>query len=326
MKVLITGAGGRLGRALVRSLVEAGLEVRALVRPGGSAALPAHPAVEVAAADLRTHGALVDLLQGIDAVVHLAAAMSGSDHARFSETIVATERLFDAIDASHVRRVILCSSFSVYDWLSAHGEADEALPLNPRIYESGGYASAKLWQERLAAQHASTHGWQLTILRPGFIYGAGNEIPSGSLGPAFGRLQIVLSPLRKLPFTHVSNCADAFRAALAEPTSSGAVLNVVDPDAPSAWRYAGEAARRGETRFVRLPIPHVVAWPAVLALAWLARRVLGPSAKLPSLCVPRRFAQGYRPLRFSTRQLRERLHWRAPLALEEALRSTWPTR
>jgi nucleoside-diphosphate-sugar epimerase len=323
VKVLVTGAGGRLGRHVVEDLVAGAHTVRAVLRPGRSPnAFASIAGVEIARADLRAAQDLGVLLNGVDAVIHLAAAMSGSDAARFSETVLGTERLFDAIDRATVRRVILCSSFSVYDWLAAGGTVDESLATSPDIYASGGYASAKLWQERLAQRRAA-QGWQLTILRPGFIWGAGNELPLGSLGPRFGRLQVVLSPLRTLPFTHFVNCARAFRDALESPQAIGAIVNIVDPESITAWRFAGEAARRSGARTLRVPVPHLVAWPLVRFVTLAARALLGPTAHLPAVLVPQRFAQGYRPLRYSTDRALDVLRWKPPLSTLAALDATW---
>lgn len=194
------------------------------------------------------------------------------------------------------------------------------------MYRSGGYASAKLWQERLAQRRAAANGWQLTILRPGFVWGAGNELPGGSLGPALGRFQVVLSPLRQLPFTHFVNCARAFRAALENGRSTGEIVNLVDPEPITAWRFAGEAARHSGARTIRVPVPHLIARPAVQFISRVARLVLGPNAQLPSMFVPQRFAQGYRPLRYSIAAARERLGWEPPLSLEGALAVTRPAR
>ena len=321
MNVLVTGAAGFLGRHVVESLLVAGHGVRAVVRPGRAVARrDSREGVEVVYADLAGTTALDPALEGIGAVIHLAATMSGTDEARFSETVQAGERLFHAIDRSEVRRVLLCSSLAVYDWLTASGTVDESLPTKSEA-DARGYARAKIRLERIAMSRVANAGWQLTILRPGFVWGAGNEFPKAGIGPSLGPLQAVISPSRVLPLTHVMNCADAFRAALASPRSIGEIVNVVDPTAISAWSFAGEALRRSGK--VRVPVPHALAWPAIRIAAVLARGILGRQARLPGILTPEQFAQRFRPLRYSTRKLRGLLSSEPPLSLAAAIQATW---
>lgn len=322
MRILVTGAGGFLGRAVSRALSERGHFVRAVVRsrehrfPQG---------VEVVEADLRTEPRLGRHLEGIDAVVHLAASVSASDFTQFSETLLATERLLEALPTVRGGRLILCSSFSVYDWEAAKGTVDESLAENPRIYRNGGYATAKLWQERISRRFAEAHGWELTIVRPGFIWGPGNELPEGSIGPRVGRLQLVFGPRRRLAYTHVRNCAGAIAACVDSDAASNAVLNVVDEFQPTAWQFARIAQQNepNAREFFLLPVPYVV----LRVIVWLAgqagRRVLGPRAKLPSFLTPSRFAQGYKPLRYDVRRLARALESHEPLDFGEAVRATW---
>jgi UDP-glucose 4-epimerase len=329
VKVGVTGANGFLGRHVVTALRRSGHEVRALIRPSASIGdLGWDAGVEVWRVDLRTSPDLADSLADLAALVHLAATMSGSDFLRFSATVVGTERLLEAVAQSDVKRVILCSSFSVYDWTRASGTVDESLPLleGPDVYSRGGYATAKIWQERLARQMAAAHAWELTVLRPGFVWGPGNECPRGSLGIRIGSAHLVFSGGRQLPFTYVENAADCVRVALEEPAAAGETLNVVDGFDLSAWRFAGEWLTRTHRRGFRIWLPHALLRPAVATCYWLARRIFGPNLKLPSELVPARFAQGYRPLRYSTRRLREVLGWHPPLDLETCLeRSFRPT-
>jgi UDP-glucose 4-epimerase len=128
LRVLVTGANGFLGRHVVAALSDRGHSVRALVRP--SAELGDSnwsETVEVVRSDLRTDPNLSDHLVGVDAVIHLAAAMSGSDFSRFQETVTSTERLFGAMQRAEVDRLLLCSSFSTWGLYSgevvagAHG-------------------------------------------------------------------------------------------------------------------------------------------------------------------------------------------------------------
>lgn len=324
MKVLVTGAGGFLGRHVVEVLVRAGHGVRAMVRPSADIAqLGWGDAVEPFRADLRSHPDLVQAFDGIDAVVHLAAAMSGGDAARFADTMIPTERLFDAMAETSVRRLVLCSSFSVYDWLQAHGETDEQLPLRERPYSAGGYASAKVWQERLARRRAADLGWDLTILRPGYVWGDANPCPDSSYGRSAGALHLVFGPTRRPALTHVANCADCFRAALESPETIGQVINVVDDDAVSAWRFLGDHLERSGRGGRRLALPYPVVAVIAAALRGIARLIWGERAKLPSLIEAESFAEGYRPRSHSTERRRALLPGHTPIAYERCLELTY---
>ena len=128
MRVLVSGAGGFLGRYVVDRLLTGGHDVRAIVRP--TSTQPAWTGnVEVFHADLRVHDALITAFANIDAVIHLAAATSGSEDMQFTSSVVATERFLDAMAQSSVRRLIHVSSFVVYDWSAAKTIMDEETPL-----------------------------------------------------------------------------------------------------------------------------------------------------------------------------------------------------
>ena len=331
MKVLVTGANGFLGRHVVASLSRAGHGVRALVRPSADIdalgwEAPEHGnSIELVRGDLKSDPDLGRVLEGVEVVVHLAASMSGSDLARFSETVSTTERLFDAMQESDIRRLLLCSSFSVYDWLRANGTVDEdtALLEGADVYARGGYACAKLWQERIARRRAESAGWELTIIRPGFIWGPGNECPNGAIGPSVGSLHLVFSAGRDLPFTHVENCADCIRAAVESESAAGETLNLVDGHDLTAWRFMGEYLRRSGSTGRRIWLPYAILWPLIMGSFALARICLGPRVKLPQIFMPWGFAQGYKPLRYGTGRLRRVLDWTPPLSLEESFDRTF---
>ena len=94
--ILVTGATGRVGRAVVAQLLDAGVPVRALTRRPETARLPA--TVEVAAGDLTVPESLDAALQGVNAVFLLWTAPPDTAPA-------VVERL-----ASHARRVVFLSS------------------------------------------------------------------------------------------------------------------------------------------------------------------------------------------------------------------------
>jgi nucleoside-diphosphate-sugar epimerase len=163
----------------------------------------------------------------------------------------------------------------------------------------------------------------LTIIRPGFIWGLGKECPTASIGPSVGPFHVVFAAGRQLPFTHVANAADCFRAAVESEKAIGETLNLLDGYDLTAWRFKGEQLRRTRTGGLRVWLPYWLVWPVILSIFGVARLILGPGIRLPFMFMPAGFAQGYRPQVFSTQRLNRVLDWRPPLTLEEALDATF---
>jgi UDP-glucose 4-epimerase len=320
MRVLVSGAGGYLGRYVVDRLLAGNHYVRAIVRPM-SAALDCNEKIDIFRADLREHD-LTKAFEGIDAVVHLAAATSGGEDSQFASTVVATERFLNAMANSSVKRLVHISSLVVYDWSRAHRVMDETTPLHTKFYDMGGYTIAKTWQERLVRRRAAANSWHLTIVRPGFIWGPDRAL-IGGMGRHFSGGYLMFGPFTRLPLTHVVNCADSIVKAMENPVAVGMTFNVVDDDNVRVWQYVREYAKGTDQHGVPLPIPYFIGF-GIAKLAALTSWVLfGSSGKLPSLLTPRRFESQFKPLRFSNRNLRDVLGWRPPLSFAECVRLTY---
>jgi len=295
--------------------------VRAIVRPSSSAP-PWPDAVEVFRADLRVQEDLVSAFDGVDAVLHLAAATSGNEDAQFASTVVATERFLDAMAKSSVKRLVHVSSLVVYDWSKARLCMDERTPLEDNPYAMGPYTIAKIWQERVVSRLAKEHSWDLTIARPGFIWGADHAQIAG-MGRQFGRTYLLFGPFTRLPLCHVKNCADCLVTAIENPAASGEVFNIIDSDDIRVWRYVREFARRTGQRGVLLPVPYRVGLGVAQLAALTSRTLFGKKGKLPSLLTPRRFESQFKPIRFSNRKVRRLLNWTPRLSFEECLDASY---
>ena len=305
MRVLVTGAKGFLGRPVVDALLRRGHEIRALIRPGAQLnGIAWSDRVEVVRTDLRAPGSLEPAFEGVDVLVHLAARVGGSDSTQMADTVVGTERLLKAMANSATRRLVLASSFSVYCWNTIRGTLTEESALESDLYRRDGYAIAKTWQERVTRRMSQEHNWDLTILRPGFIWGRDHGYLAG-LGQKLGRFHLVFGPSARLPLTHVDNCADCFALATEHPNAIGETFNIVDGHEISTWRYLGEYLRRTCVGEHRLPIPYHVALFGALSADWVNRRLLHERAKLPGLLIPCRFRARFKPLRFSNRKVQE---------------------
>jgi UDP-glucose 4-epimerase len=197
---------------------------------------------------------------------------------------------------------------------------DEQTPFEDDPYAMGGYTIAKTWQERIVSRFAKQYSWDLTIARPGFIWGRGHAKIAG-MGRQFGRIYLLFGPFTRLPLSHVDNCADCLVTAVENPASSGEIFNIIDGDDVRVWRYASEYARRSGQRGFLLPVPYRAGlWLAQLA-AFTSRALFGKKGKLPSLLTPRRFESQFKPIRFSNRKVTSLLSWTPRLSFDGKRRS-----
>lgn len=228
-RVLVTGASGFVGRAVVAAFAEAGDTVRAAVRR------PPHPlfgdGVEVVQHPDLMH--TIDwrpLLDGIDDVIHLAGiAHSGRQVAPSlydSVNRLATAQLAAAAAHADVRRFIFVSSIRA----QSGSAADHALTENDPASPIDSYGRSKLEAED--AVRAS--GVSYTILRPVLMYGPGAK---GNFALAIRTAQSRL-PLPVKDFGNrrsllgIDNFISALKFVLSMPATAGETYVVADPGIP----------------------------------------------------------------------------------------------
>jgi len=170
---LVTGASGFVGSALVDYLCRLGRPVRAMVRnPAAVSPLQAR-GIPVVLADLRDYQSLLNAVQGVDAVYHIAALFRQAGlpaHEFYEVNAEGTRRLLDAALAAGVRRVVHCSTVGVLGHIS-NPPADETTPYNPGDV----YQHSKMEGEKIALQYFRSGKIPGVVIRPAMIYGPGDR-------------------------------------------------------------------------------------------------------------------------------------------------------
>lgn len=262
MTVLVTGASGLLGGAVARVLVARGADVRTLQRrPSGV------PGAQDVAGSVTDPEAVARALDGVDAVVHLAARVSlaGPREEFDAVNIGGTTTLLDAAERAGVRRFVQVSSPSV-----AHGGASlvgvGAEPADP-AHARGDYARTKAAAELLALDRdrGAEGGTAVVAVRPHLVWGPRDtQLVERVLDRAArGRLPLLDQGAALIDTTYVDNAADGIVAALdradaAEVHGNAYVLTNGEPRTvadllagicraggvrPPAWRVPAGLAR-----------------------------------------------------------------------------------
>ncbi|HUC67343.1 MAG TPA: NAD-dependent epimerase/dehydratase family protein [Stellaceae bacterium] len=298
--IIVTGAGGFIGRALVERLAARGATVRALLRR--PAALP--PPVETRVlGDLDAATDWPALLAGARAVVHLASRAHARtvDEQRWIEGEAATAAaLARAAAASGIRRLVLMSSIKVL------GNATTDLPLRahqpPAPADVYGLAKWRMEETMRAAC-----GDRLAVIRPPLVYGPDVKANFRAL------IRLVDSGL-PLPFASIDNrrsfvfldnLLDLVITVLEHPAAAGGVFLLRDDEEVSTPELARRIARALGRSAQLFPCPPV--------LLRLAASLLGRSAAADRLLSS---------LRVDDLATRERLGWRPRVSLDDGLAAT----
>ncbi len=235
--VALTGGTGFIGRACAAALASAGWHVRMLVRRDPTHPSLANTPIELVLGDLEDETALVHLVQGADAVVHAAGTIRGRDARAFLPiNRDATAHLAEiaAREAPRSRFILLSS------------QAARRPELSP-------YAASKCAGEEAVKMALGSTQW--VILRPGVVYGPGDEATRSLLRLA--SLPVVLVPAApepRLSMIHVADVAAAVVAFCAPGPS--AILHELSDAALDGhgWRdIVSAASQDAKPRFVTIP-------------------------------------------------------------------------
>ena len=328
--ILVTGAGGFIGSRVVEQLLEMGYtNIRCLVRSTKSRAklqtlaqrFSGKGNVEVLYGTLLSPTDCLRAAEKAAVIVHLAAGRGEKSYPdAYLNSVVATRNLLEAaIRHSDLRRFVNVSSFSVYSNAARrwNGLLDEYCPIEKHPEERGdAYTFAKVKQEALVAEYEEKWGVRAVTIRPGHVYGPGNENISGRVGVDTFGVFIHLGGGNQIPLTYVDNCAHAIALASVKGGVDGEILNIVDDDLPSSRSFLRQYKRHVQ-RFTSIYLPHALAYTFCWLWEEYSRRSAG---QLPPVFNRRRWRAFWKKTRYSNRRLKERLGWTQTVSTAEGLR------
>jgi len=330
--ILITGASGFIGSRLVEVLLEHGFrKVRCFVRSSGgldkvkAMSTRCHPGarLEVVQGNLLSREDCAAATKDVAVIFHLAAARGEkSVPDAFMNSVVTTRNLLESsLRHRCLRRFVNISSFAVYtNTQKPQGRLlDESCPVEQHPELRGdAYCFAKVKQEEIVSEYGQKFGIPYVNVRPGHVYGPGNEGMTGRVGINTFGIFLHLGGSNPIPLTYVDNCAEAIAlAGLKELATDTEAFNVVDDDLPSSWRLLRQY-KKNVRHFRSIYVPHFLSY--TLCYLW-ERYSAWSEGQLEPVFNRRRWRANWKKTTYSNERLKTRLGWTPRVSTPEGLRA-----
>lgn len=320
-RILVTGASGFIGGHLAEELGKRGYTVRALFR---RSVPPAHLSriqgdrIELMRADLTEEAQVATAVEGIDAVMHVAAKAGDwgplKEYERHNYN--ATVQLLEAARRAGCLKFVLTSSTAVHGF-GHHLNTTENGPYYPLIAP---YQITKKRAEEYAISQ-NGKGIAVAVIRPGNVLGPGDTTTTFPILDGMERgLMGYISGGKSLTCpVYVDDVVDAHIRALELSEADGKVFNVTGGERVTWKQYVEEAAKHLGIRAPRKSLPGPVAY----ALAGLLETVYRWTAiKKAPLITRYLVAQLMDDYNFSIDRAKAVLGYEPKTAWQEALRRT----
>jgi dihydroflavonol-4-reductase len=178
--ILVTGASGFIGAAVARQLLQAGEQVRVLVRATSSRVNLADPKLDIAQGDLLDADSLTRAMAGVRTLFHVAAdyrLWARDDNEIVRTNVEGTRALMEAALRSGVERIVYTSSVATLKARPNGAPSDETFRLDAQA-AVGAYKYSKVVAERLVEKMVAEQKLPAVIVNPSTPIGPGDVRPT----------------------------------------------------------------------------------------------------------------------------------------------------
>jgi nucleoside-diphosphate-sugar epimerase len=251
----ITGAAGFIGRALTERLRAEGVEVTGVdVRADAGAG--------IVTGDVTEPGGWQSAFEGADTVIHTAAAVTNTAGKDFGwrVNVLGTRRAIDAAVAAGAKRFVHLSSVRAFGDVEFPDQVTEEHPVRPT---DSVYVNTKIASEQVALQAHAEGLIEVTVVRPGDVYGPGSRPWTILILEAINRRQFLLPAMGKGIFSpvYVDNLVDGILLAARKREGAGQVFTISDGIGVTCKEFFGHYFR-----MLGRPGPRCVPTAAAIAL------------------------------------------------------------
>ena len=315
-RIVVTGAGGFVGRRLCQTLAKRGGKLRVLVRDDRDDDFFKSLRAEIFTGDIRDPEVADWLMDGAVGVFHLASIVqkAGVADREFWEThVTATRRLLEAAARHRVKKFVHCSTIGVLGHIK-NPPADETAPYNTEDI----YQVTKAEGERVALELNGMNGLKVTVVRPAAVYGPGDKRMMKLFRlVATGRFRMIGSGETLIHPVYVDDLVDGMILARESGRSGGRVYILGGDRYVSLNEWVSIIAVEAGVAVSRMKIPY---GPVRLA-AGFVETALKPFGIEPPL-FRRRVDFFVKNRAFSIERARSELGYEPKISLEEGARRT----
>jgi nucleoside-diphosphate-sugar epimerase len=275
--VFVTGGSGFVGRRLIPALLSSGYQVSAMARSNESATRVGQLGATAIRGDLADLAALTTAMRGCELVVHAAGRFrQGGGHSEYvRDNVDGTRNMLTAAKAAGVRRFVYVGAAGCLVGGKPVQDADESWPLQELAYSP--YFRSKTIADH-AVRAASSARFATCVVRPGVIWGGGDDVFTASIVEATraGKMMFIDGGRYFMVTSHVDNTVRGILLAL-EKGGGGEAYFVFDEGAVRTRDFFGRLLQAQGLEAPERSIPFAVGWTmaSIMEAMWKVLRLSG---------------------------------------------------